>query len=614
MKKKVLISVNSIILFLLLFSVNYAGVDVIKTEYFNQYGVIKYAPNGTVAMVFRKTISYTSYKLIYRIIHHDGTYTDDEIASGDSTRYFSSNHLVYDTFSRPHIITAYRGYASGNYFCNYDLYYKHNGQWIHEMLNITSPYLQYEAVTISHADNTIHIVGTTPGTSYKAGEFIVYYISNRSGNWFIQQIEQSTLDNSHLETGVERELPDLCIAADKQGYIHVVYGMAYKADLGDGYDFCSVLKYATNKTGVWVVENVFAPYYFFKSGKGYDPSLALNNDGTPYIASTYMQRSWTGGSLTKAELYFSYRTKPNTWTGSSIMKNSDGYNGNDGTNFTGALPQLIFDVNNYPHIIFLDYASYHLPYNYVYQGQIRYGYYNGSTWQFSKLFSQPSPNIIQDGVEITVNEIHEPSFALSQAGKELHIFAREYIKESQNQDGIYKNLHLYARNSFDIVKNAQFISQNVPNEMTAGNSYQVTVSMKNTGTEPWIADSQNPYRLGSQNPMDNNTWVNIGRVELPNGEGVAPDSIVNFVFNITAPSQVGQYNFQWQMVQDGVGWFGDLTQNILINVTEPQVNAIAIADYLLGKRDLSQTEFSIADKNNDSIINIADVVKAINGR
>jgi RHS repeat-associated protein len=98
--------------------------------------------------------------------------------------------------------------------------------------------------------------------------------------------------------------------------------------------------------------------------------------------------------------------------------------------------------------------------------------------------------------------------------------------------------------------------------MTAGQSYNVSVTMRNTGTNTWTASSL--YRLGSQNPQDNVTW-GVGRIELPTS--VAPTSSVTFNFIVTAPSAPGTYNFQWRMLREMVEWFGDFTTNVTVTVS-----------------------------------------------
>lgn len=110
-------------------------------------------------------------------------------------------------------------------------------------------------------------------------------------------------------------------------------------------------------------------------------------------------------------------------------------------------------------------------------------------------------------------------------------------------------------------RDAAFVSQSVPTTMVVGQSYPVSVQMKNTGSETWTPAAS--YRLGSQNPHDNTTWGPY-RVELPGA--VANGQTTTITFTATAPLTAGTYNFQWQMAQDGVAWFGPLTPNQSITV------------------------------------------------
>jgi RHS repeat-associated protein len=111
---------------------------------------------------------------------------------------------------------------------------------------------------------------------------------------------------------------------------------------------------------------------------------------------------------------------------------------------------------------------------------------------------------------------------------------------------------------------AQFISQSVPQTMTAGQSYSVSITMKNTGSNTWTTASH--YNLGSQNPQDNTTWGG-SRFGVPSS--VAPGTEVNFNGTLTAPSTPGTYNLQARMVQDFVEWFGDFTPNVVVTVNAP---------------------------------------------
>jgi hypothetical protein len=107
-----------------------------------------------------------------------------------------------------------------------------------------------------------------------------------------------------------------------------------------------------------------------------------------------------------------------------------------------------------------------------------------------------------------------------------------------------------------------FVSHAVPASMTAGQSYAVSVTMRNTGAATWTAAEG--YKLGSQNPQDNQTW-GLVRVVVP--FNVGPDQQVTFNFTVTAPSTAGTYNFQWRMLKEWVEWFGEFTPNVAVTVS-----------------------------------------------
>jgi RHS repeat-associated protein len=110
--------------------------------------------------------------------------------------------------------------------------------------------------------------------------------------------------------------------------------------------------------------------------------------------------------------------------------------------------------------------------------------------------------------------------------------------------------------------NTAFVSQSVPPLMTAGQSYPVSVTLKNTGTWGWGTTSG--HFLGSQNPQNNTTW-GLNRVALPHFVG--PTQNVTFSFQVTAPATAGTYNFQWRMVNPATyGWFGATTPNVSVQV------------------------------------------------
>jgi NTE family protein len=112
-----------------------------------------------------------------------------------------------------------------------------------------------------------------------------------------------------------------------------------------------------------------------------------------------------------------------------------------------------------------------------------------------------------------------------------------------------------------LVNNASFVSQSVPTTIVQGATASVSVTMSNTGTSTWEAAAG--FRLGSQAPPDNTRW-GLAKSHVPHP--VHPGEQVTFTFDIQA-STVGNAVFQWQMGQDGVEWFGVMTNPVTISVS-----------------------------------------------
>ncbi len=111
---------------------------------------------------------------------------------------------------------------------------------------------------------------------------------------------------------------------------------------------------------------------------------------------------------------------------------------------------------------------------------------------------------------------------------------------------------------------AVFVGQaGVPSAMLAGSTALVSITMQNTGDSTW--SEAGLFRLGTQAPQDNSTWLGTNRVGL-GLDTVVPGDPYTFTFTITAPATPGTYVFQWRMVHDTVTWFGDFTTSTSITV------------------------------------------------
>jgi hypothetical protein len=108
---------------------------------------------------------------------------------------------------------------------------------------------------------------------------------------------------------------------------------------------------------------------------------------------------------------------------------------------------------------------------------------------------------------------------------------------------------------------AEFVSQQVPHAAPAGATIGVKVAFKNTTDVTWKAT--NDYSLASTGPPANTSW---GTASVPLPADVAPGATVTFAFNVTIPTVVGPYNFQWQMTGPGNAPFGQTSPATLVNV------------------------------------------------
>lgn len=110
---------------------------------------------------------------------------------------------------------------------------------------------------------------------------------------------------------------------------------------------------------------------------------------------------------------------------------------------------------------------------------------------------------------------------------------------------------------------AAFVSQSVPTTVQAGATFEANVKWRNIGAQGW--NGSGGLRLVSQNPAHNSTWG--GDTVTPLGYSVAPNQQFDLTFTARAPQTNGAYNFQWQLHQDGFGFFGQSSTNLSITVT-----------------------------------------------
>ena len=112
---------------------------------------------------------------------------------------------------------------------------------------------------------------------------------------------------------------------------------------------------------------------------------------------------------------------------------------------------------------------------------------------------------------------------------------------------------------------SQFVSQNVPSTLQPSQAFVVTIRWLNTGSTVW--DGNGGFAIRSQNPEGNVVW---GGNTVPwIGAPVSPGEHMDLVFQAFAPGTAGFYNFQWQLYQLNVGFFGEVSANVNITVGDP---------------------------------------------
>ncbi|HMS32824.1 MAG TPA: NBR1-Ig-like domain-containing protein [Ignavibacteria bacterium] len=114
------------------------------------------------------------------------------------------------------------------------------------------------------------------------------------------------------------------------------------------------------------------------------------------------------------------------------------------------------------------------------------------------------------------------------------------------------------------VYNSDIIDYDIPNILSPGQDYAVTITMVNNGNTKWTKGENFFLKVYSEidNQYQSDVW-GVSSVEIPHD--VFPSDKVIFLFRITAPKTAGDYNFRWAMVKD-LQYYGEYTNNI-INVS-----------------------------------------------
>ena len=102
------------------------------------------------------------------------------------------------------------------------------------------------------------------------------------------------------------------------------------------------------------------------------------------------------------------------------------------------------------------------------------------------------------------------------------------------------------------------VSNTIPTTMVGGQSYPVTVTMKNTGSTTWTAASY--IRLGARDNLGDSLKFGASRYYLPSETTVAPgEQLATFAFTMTAPTTAG-------CILRVIGWYGKAISGLEIQL------------------------------------------------
>jgi hypothetical protein len=113
----------------------------------------------------------------------------------------------------------------------------------------------------------------------------------------------------------------------------------------------------------------------------------------------------------------------------------------------------------------------------------------------------------------------------------------------------------------------------IPASVGAGAAATFQVVMTNSGTSTWDHDN---FKLGAVSPGDASQFLqgtggDPNRIWLPAGTTVAPGQTWTFTFGVVAPAQAGTYDVKFQMVHEGVQWFGPTAEQVVATTAAPQI-------------------------------------------
>jgi hypothetical protein len=169
---------------------------------------------------------------------------------------------------------------------------------------------------------------------------------------------------------------------------------------------------------------------------------------------------------------------------------------------------------------------------------------------------------------------------------------------------------LFSQTVFAAALNSEFVVINVPQNMIVNRTYDVSVTFKNTGTNTWTTPGG--YKIVSQNPENNNTW-SVQEATMDPDHYASTGMQNTFIFQITAPSTPGNYNYQWKM-KKGSTTFGEVSTNFVVIVHSAHPSNLGLTQLPITENFNGQPIIPYTWKNNlDGATVYGALIKSQNG-
>jgi hypothetical protein len=123
-----------------------------------------------------------------------------------------------------------------------------------------------------------------------------------------------------------------------------------------------------------------------------------------------------------------------------------------------------------------------------------------------------------------------------------------------------------------IKNNSEFISFRVADKMTAGEKIKVSLTLKNTGSDPWLPYSYSEYSVSPLTDSLEPKYSDWNSLPVFLSDVIEPGQVSSIEFYLTAPSNPGIYYLQYMMKKGNV-FFGEMSNRAVITVSKNSISS-----------------------------------------